>query len=310
MFKNKDYVLTIYKEGSFTKAAEKLFVSQPSLSATIKRIEEKAGAPIFDRSSSPITLTEVGKKYVQHALEIEQKEKDFLMFLADYQNLLQGKIRIGGTSFFSSSILPELIYEFNKKHPQIELEIQESSSKTLKSKLLAGDVDIIIDNSEEDDDNVIKHFYAEETLLLAVPNGFDPGDNYSEYKLSYNDILSGKHLIKSKAIPLTAFNNKTFVLLSTDNDTGKRAEKILKKYGVEKKVLFRLDQQITAYNVCVNGLGITLASDTLIKKFGKTDNVSYYKINDPIALRKIYLCHKKNHYLSLAGKKFLEYNTK
>ena len=62
MFKNKEYILTVYKEGGFTNAAEKLFVSQPSLSASVKRIEEKVTAQIFDRSTTPVSLTEVGKE--------------------------------------------------------------------------------------------------------------------------------------------------------------------------------------------------------------------------------------------------------
>ena len=73
MFKNKEYVLAVYKEQSFVKAAKKLFVSQPSLSSSIKRIEQKVGSPIFDRSNSPITLTEVGEKYIEYALSKTDK---------------------------------------------------------------------------------------------------------------------------------------------------------------------------------------------------------------------------------------------
>ena len=80
MFKSKNYVLTILKEGSFSKAAEALYVSQPSLSATVKRIEEKISAPIFDRSTNPISLTQIGAEYVRCAKEIEASEKNFEKF--------------------------------------------------------------------------------------------------------------------------------------------------------------------------------------------------------------------------------------
>ena len=98
MFRNKEYVIAVYREGGFTKAAEKLYVSQPSLSASIKRIEEKIGLPIFDRSCSPLSLTEAGQAYLSYALEIEQKEKDFAQYVSDYANLLTGTIKIGGSS--------------------------------------------------------------------------------------------------------------------------------------------------------------------------------------------------------------------
>ena len=113
MFRNKEYILTIYQEGGFTKAAEKLFVSQPSLSASVKRIEEKIGAPIFDRSTNPISLTEVGEEYVKCALNIEEKERNFATYMSDHTNLLTGKLRRGGSSFFSSFVLQPLTISNN-----------------------------------------------------------------------------------------------------------------------------------------------------------------------------------------------------
>ena len=76
MFQGMEYVYEVYKEKSFSKAAQNLFISQPSLSANVKRIEKKVGYPIFDRSTKPLGLTECGEKYIQcvekmHAAEME-----------------------------------------------------------------------------------------------------------------------------------------------------------------------------------------------------------------------------------------------
>lgn len=70
MFVWKKYVYEVYKERSFTKAAQNLYISQPSLSARIKKIEEIIGEPLFDRSTTPLQLTEVGKVYIEAAEEI------------------------------------------------------------------------------------------------------------------------------------------------------------------------------------------------------------------------------------------------
>ena len=64
LYNGMEYIYTVYKERSFTKAAKKLFISQPSLSASVKHIEEKVGYPIFDRGTKPISLTECGRKYI------------------------------------------------------------------------------------------------------------------------------------------------------------------------------------------------------------------------------------------------------
>ena len=107
MFKNKEYILTIYREGGFSRAAEKLYVSQPSLSASVKRIEERVGAPIFDRTTTPISLTDVGKRYVDYALEIEEREQDLERYIADSRDLLTGTLKIGGSSLFAAYVLPD-----------------------------------------------------------------------------------------------------------------------------------------------------------------------------------------------------------
>lgn len=310
MFKNKEYVLTVYKEGSFTKAAEKLFVSQPSLSASVKRIEDRIGAPVFDRSSTPVTLTEVGREYVKYALEIEDKENDFSRYISDHTNLLTGKIRVGGSSFFSSFVIPNLISDFNKKHSKINFEIFEDSTKNLMKKLSDGELDIIIDNAITDDENIISEVYKEERLLIVVPKRFKCNDLLKDYALSAEDVKNNKHLELGGSVELNAFRKEPFVLLHNENDTGKRANKLFKKYDVSPKVIFQLDQQVTAYNVACSGMGITFVSDTLVKSIGASPDVYYYKLPDNSTIRNVYFYRKKNHYLSLACRKFIEYNVK
>ena len=308
MFRNKEYVLTIYREGGFTKAAEKLFVSQPSLSASVKRIEEKIGAPIFDRSSSPICLTEVGEEYVKYALSIEEKERNFATYISDHTNLLAGKIRIGGSSFFSSFVLPSLISEFNKKHSKINFEIFEDSTKNLMNKLSAGYLDLVIDNTEITDENIASEFFIPELLLLAVPEHFKINEKLKEFRLTAQDVRCNEHLSR-QGVSLTEFRDEKFILLNPENDTGKRAEKLFKKHGVNPNVIFHLDQQVTAYNVSISGMGISFVSDTLVKNMGAKSNIYYYKLTDKYAARTVYFYRKKNHYLSIACRKFIEYNS-
>ena len=307
MFKNKEYILSVYKEGGFTKAAEKLFVSQPSLSASVKRIEEKVGAPIFDRSNTPITLTEVGREYVKYALEIEQKEEDFKKYVADYANLMVGKIKIGGSSFFSSFILPKMISEFSALHKEIAFELFEGNTKNLISKLYTGDLDLVIDNAVLNDENIEAKPYIKERLLLAVPKKFKINKQLGNLSVSAEAIKADMHL-NMHSIDLSQLKNEPFVLLHNENDTGRRAEKLFKKYNVTPNVIFRLDQQITAYNISCSGIGISFVSDTLIKNIAPSNEVVFYNLFDSWAKRNIYLYRKKNHYQSIACQKFIEYN--
>jgi DNA-binding transcriptional LysR family regulator len=310
MFRNKEYILSVYREGGFTKAAEKLFVSQPSLSASIKRIEDKIGAPIFDRSSNPITLTEVGKEYVNYALSIQEKESDFATYISDHANLKACKIGIGGTSFFSSYILPKLISDFNSKHPKIQFEIFEDNTKNLMANLANGNLDIIIDNAINENENIVSEVYTSELLLLAVPKHFEINKRLREFRMTEKDIKNDAHLDTNKSVNLIEFANEPFILLHHENDTGKRAEKLFKKYSLTPNAKFYLDQQVTSYNISCSGMGISFVSDTLIKNIETDRDIYYYRLPDQITKRNIYFYQKKNHYLSIASRKFIEYNTK
>lgn len=309
MFKNKDYVLAVYREGGFTKAAEKLFVSQPSLSSSIKRIEEKISAPIFDRATSPVGLTEVGREYVKYALEIEQKEKDFERYVSDHTSLIKGKIKIGGSSFFSSFVLPALISDFKEKHSKIEFEIFEDSTKNLMYKLNGGELDIVIDNAINKDENITSKIYKSETLLLAVPTRFIDKVKIDKKGFSAQDVKNDLHM-NAVGVSITNFESLPFILLHHENDTGARAEKIFKHGKVTPNVVFTLDQQVTAHNLSSTGLGITFVSDTLVKYSGAEKNLVYYKLADRTINRTVYFYQKKNRYLSLASQKFIEYYSK
>ena len=310
MFRNKNYVLTILKEGSFSKAAEILYVSQPSLSATIKRIEEKISAPIFDRSTSPVSLTEIGAEYVRRAAEIEAAEKNFEKFVEDNLNLTSGKIRIGGSSFFSAYVIPRMISEFNKIYPKITFELFEDNTKSLIEKIESGKIDLALDNSSEKFENISTVKYMEEILLLAVPNTFAINDSLKDFRLTAGEIREDKHLNESTSVSLSKFSKEPFILLNPENDTGKRAKLLFGKYRITPKIIFNVEQQLTAYNISSNQLGISFISDNLVKSIKTEKNLFYYRLGDKEIFRNVNFYIKNNHYISNACKKFLEFNTR
>ncbi len=309
MFTNKHYILTIYEEGSFSKAAKRLYISQPSLSASVKRIEEKISMPLFDRSTTPISLTEAGHEYVRYALQIQEKEQDFERYISDHTKLLKGSVRIGGSSLFSSFMLPFMISEFKSTYPHVNFEIFEDSSKHLIKQLSLGTLDLILDTAVINDAAITSTVCTTEMLLLAVPRSLPVNDKLEKFRLSAQDIRDGKHHSDEYNIGLRHFADCTFILLNPDNDTGRRANMLFKKYGFSPKASFFLDQQVTAFNISCTGMGISFVSETLIKNIESEPRLYYYKLYDEELVRKIYICRKNNHYLSTACQKFIEFNT-
>ncbi len=309
MFTNKEYILEVYKEKSFSKAAKKLYISQPSLSSSVKRIEAKLSAPIFDRSTNPITPTEIGMKYIESALEIKKIEENFRNYANDSLNTLKGEIKVGGSNLFSSFILPPMISDFKKNFPYIVFKIHEDNTKNLMNLLINGELDIVIDNAVIVNPAIESYLHTSEMLLLAVPKNLPINDKLNDCRLTFEDIR--KNLHKSDDCPcvsLSSFKDEQFILLKQENDTGKKATLLCKKHSFNPKIIFELDQQVTAYNIACSGMGSCFVSDTLIKKFHPQSNVVYYKLYDEETKRSIHFYVKKNRYISAACRKFIQNN--
>lgn len=310
MFHGMDYMYAVYEEKSFSKAAKRLFISQPSLSATVRRIEEQLGYPVFDRSSKPLKLTEFGKEYIHMVEKMRALQTEFTDFVNDWEGLHTGQLILGGSSLFSSWVLPPLMGAFSHKFPLIHLELKEETTVELASLLQNGAIDLMLDNCDLDELIFDRCLYQKEHLLLAVPKNLAVNQMLQDYQIPVSAIRSGTFLDRSYAsVPLEAFHDQTFIMLKLENDTGKRAFTILKTFHLHPRILFELDQQMTSFNVTCSGLGISFISDTLISQVPFADNVIYYKLPENYSERNIYFYWKHGRYFSRAMKEFLKMNS-
>lgn len=172
MFRGMEYVHAVYQEKSISRAAERLCISQPSLSANIKRIEGKVGYPLFDRSTKPLSLTECGEKYIQSIEKIMAVENEFADYVNDWGDLKTGSLVLGGSSLFASWVLPGLIGRFSARYPKVHVELVEESTAELARLLQQGRIDMMLDNCKLDPKLFDHAVYREETLFLAVPYKF------------------------------------------------------------------------------------------------------------------------------------------
>lgn len=102
MFRYVGYIYNVYKEKSFSRAAEKLHISQSSLSTTIRKAEREIGAPIFNRETTPISLTEFGRKYIQASQTLYLLKNDLDCYISEMKTAVKGRVAIGASSFFST----------------------------------------------------------------------------------------------------------------------------------------------------------------------------------------------------------------
>lgn len=307
MFKGKEYIYEVYKEKSFSKAAQNLYISQPALSASIKKIEKRLGCCIFDRSSNPVQLTEAGTEYVKSIEKIMDIENRFENYLSNLNQLKTGRLSIGASNVFASFILPAIITKFTNQYPSIKVNLVEANSAHLEDQLFSGALDFVIDNYPLNELIYEKHLFCSECLILAVPQKFSSNNLAQEYQLSIDDICQGMHLKPTtKPVPLSLFTHDPFICLRAGNDTRMRTDKIFQEQGITPKIILELDQLATAYNVSCYGMAITIISDTLAQKANDSSNMLYYKINSTHTFRNVFFYNKQNKYITKAMEEFIK----
>lgn len=306
MFVWKKYVYEVYKERSFTKAAQNLYISQPSLSARIKKIEEIIGEPLFDRSTTPLQLTEVGKVYIEAAEEITQIEQRVENYINDLAGLKTGNLAVGASTLFAAYVVPSLITQFNQKFPDVHIQLIEGNTAELEEMLGSNALDFVIDNYHYDSILYNKELYCEENILLAVPKHFTVNEELGMYQLSYKNIKNKNYLNqKYPAVPLGRFADLPFIMLTQGNDTRTRGDRLCRNVGFKPNIVLEFNQQSTAYMASSTQLGATFISDILVSQLPAFENLVYYKLDGEEAKRKVFFYYKTHKYKTRVMEEFV-----
>lgn len=306
MFVWKKYVYEVYKERSFTKAAQNLYISQPSLSARIKKIEEIIGEPLFDRSTTPLQLTEVGKVFIEAAEEITQIEQRVENYINDLAGLKTGNLAVGASTLFAAYVVPSLITQFNQKFPDVHIQLIEGNTAELEEMLGSNALDFVIDNYHYDSILYNKELYCEENILLAVPKHFAVNEELGMYQLSYKNIKNKNYLNqKYPAVPLGRFADLPFIMLTQGNDTRTRGDRLCRNVGFKPNIVLEFNQQSTAYMASSTQLGATFISDILVSQLPTFENLVYYKLDGEEAKRKVFFYYKTHKYKTRVMEEFV-----
>ena len=165
-FSSMDYFIMIARERSFTKAAEKLHITQQSLSAHIASLEQELGCQLLVRHV-PLELTYAGKVFLRYATTFQQDLNAMRQEFCDITDNQKGSLRIGIAFTRGRTIMPDLIAAFQKKFPNISITLAEDTNEALHKNLLNGEIDLAIANFPDSLQGAeLKDFYHEEIVLL------------------------------------------------------------------------------------------------------------------------------------------------
>ena len=289
--KHMQYVLTVLKEGSFTNAAKKLYVSQPSLSQIIKTAESNLGAPIFDRSTDPITLTPAGQLYVEAARQVTTISTNLRKQVEELSKEEFGTIRLGISVQRGMELLPELYPRFKKRFPHVGLELHEQGSATMEKSVLEGEVGIALLTTFPRHEELVYDLIQEEKLVLIVNR---------ECELA-------KRIAPGTPIDILEARDETFI----SSQSGHSVRTIQDSLFITRDMKPKIDLVTISIEV---GKHVVAASPVVMAcpdSYVETDNspdTDYFSytilgVENP---RHFYACYRKDMYLTKYMKGFLE----
>lgn len=180
-----EYIVAVDTYRSFVAAAEKCFVTQPTLSMQIQKLEEALGVKIFDRSRQPVVPTEVGMKIIEQARVVLMESKKINEILQEKKGELEGELRVGVIPTVAPYLLPDVITAFLKKYPKVKLQIWEYTTERIVYELKQGILDCGILSTPLTDNNIVETPIFYETFVAYVS---EKSNLYQKKILSTDDI--------------------------------------------------------------------------------------------------------------------------
>jgi LysR family transcriptional regulator, hydrogen peroxide-inducible genes activator len=165
------YIVAVARERHFGRAAEACFVSQPTLSVAVKKLEEELGVQLFERGPGEMSITPAGNRIVEQAQRVLEEASRIKELAAAGRDPLAGPLRLGAIYTIGPYLLPKLIPILRKNAPGMQLHIQENFTHRLGEMLKSGEVDVILVALPFDEPGVATQAVYDEPFLVAVPKG-------------------------------------------------------------------------------------------------------------------------------------------
>lgn len=280
------YFKTVAQLQHFRKAAEKLNISQPSLSLSISNLEKELGTYLFERQGRNVSLTKYGEiylEYVKEALSIlEIGEKKLRKITSD----TQGHIDIAYISPLASYFIPKKVRAFleSDDNKDIKFTFRQGITSQLIDGLKSSKYDIVFCSYIEDEPDIVFDLLFKDELILIVP---------IDHPLSEFESINLKDI---SSYPVVVYDKNTAL--------GKITKDIFKKVGINPKVICEGEDENGIYGLVSEGFGVAVVAD--IVNYDNF-NIKKIKINNSGCDRCIYMAYKKNTYQVPAVKKFIKY---
>lgn len=286
------YIYTVYRLKSVSLAAQELYLSQPSLSRTIKKAEESLGYPIFNRKTHPFSLTPEGKVYIQSIEKMLEIEKEAAERISDLHHTQGGTLRIATSLHFSYYVIPKLLKAFQQKYPQVDVHIIITSTSRIYENLQKDMADLIFVAEEAAPEGYCALPLMEIRSVVALPQYMVP-EYLQDFALSYEELI-GRTYSASKEIPnLSGFRGIDFIYTSPNTNIQKKRKNLISDSAYTSYITASANRQQLNYNLMRSGFGALLTTDANIATMTPRSDCAFFVLSGPTSKQSFFMVYGK-----------------
>lgn len=274
------YAVLLAETGSFSQLAENLQITQPALSKQILALEKELGVQLFDRSTTPLTVTPAGAHFVAQAKDLLYQEKQLEKSMEQYKCGELGRLTIGATPFRSTYLLPDMVKTLREKFPGIQVKIVEKGSALLRKDAADGKFDFAVVNLPVDEAVLDATPMEADQLVLVVPESLPAPKDSADFA-------------QCADLP--------FVVVSPGQEMRSLFDKLCRSTDTHPAIAAEVVSLTTAWEMACRGVGATLLPLQFVRRYAP-QGLRIISLKDKVSLRQPAIVVKRGQYLSAYAK--------
>lgn len=288
-FKQLEAFVAVVEYNSFSEAARRLYLTQPTISAHIRSLETELNSRLIIRTTKKITVTTRGYQLYDSAIQMLNMRNNLI---EEFTGTKKKIIDIGVSSIPSSYLLPELLCAFGRQFDHVFFHSWQSDSAGAIQKVLDGSVDLSLTGQAADDESCFSIPFCQDSLVIATPAN------------SHFEKLKNHHPV------FHDFLEEPFLLRETGSGTRREMDKFLESQGLTSSnlnVIARMNDLESIKKSIVNGLGISILSARSVLDMQKTGQILLFPLEESAQKRTFYIVYSKNRILKPHVRQFIHF---
>ena len=294
-FRELSYVMAIAKYKNITKAAESLYLTQPTLSKFLKTLETEVGQPLFRRLGNKYIPTYAGERYIERAKEILQLKKELDQEMGDIISKNEGVLKVGFPAMRGTYMLPCTLPVFRSLYPDVRITIREDMSDVLVKLIQEGEIDLAFFNRFESDKNIDYTVMSHEELLLVVSRE--------------NPLCRMGVKIRSCKYPhmdLRLLSDQKVIMQVPGQRTRRVVDQLFKNAGIEPNIVLETGNIQAEAELAARDFGVCFITETHLKHIACSEQLAFFSVGKPNTTVDFVAAYRMNSYIPFHAQEYMK----